>query len=88
MNPLSRFLRHYLLALQFFTRIPVTGPLAEWVGFSPDMLRASAGHFPGVGWLVGGLLAGLNVHRGKVTSQAVAESLGLDFVTPESALAA
>jgi alanine dehydrogenase len=35
-----------------------------------------------------GLLAGLNVHRGKVTSQAVAESLGLDFVTPVSALAA
>ncbi|WP_333569483.1 alanine dehydrogenase [Sphingorhabdus sp.] len=35
-----------------------------------------------------GLLAGLNVHRGKVTSQAVAESLGLDFVAPESALAA
>lgn len=35
-----------------------------------------------------GLLAGLNVHRGKVTSQAVAESLALDFVTPESALAA
>jgi adenosylcobinamide-GDP ribazoletransferase len=60
MNPLSRFLRHYLLALQFFTRIPVTGPLAVWVGFSPDMLRASAGHFPGVGWLVGGLLAGLS----------------------------
>jgi alanine dehydrogenase len=35
-----------------------------------------------------GLLAGLNVHHGKVTSQAVAESLGLDFVTPVSALAA
>ena len=35
-----------------------------------------------------GLLAGLNVHRGQVTSQAVAESLGLDFVTPVSALAA
>ncbi len=49
------FLRHYLLALQFFTRIPVTGRLAEWVGFSPAMLRASAAHFPGVGWLVGGL---------------------------------
>jgi hypothetical protein len=31
--------------------------LARWVGFSPDMLRASAAHFPGVGWLVG--LAGL-----------------------------
>ena len=54
---LSRFFRHYLLALQFFTRIPVTGRLADWVGFSPAMLRASAGHFPGVGWLVGGLVA-------------------------------
>jgi adenosylcobinamide-GDP ribazoletransferase len=47
------FLRHYLLAVQFFTRLPVTGGLARWVGFSPDMLRASAAHFPGVGWLVG-----------------------------------
>jgi adenosylcobinamide-GDP ribazoletransferase len=46
-------LRHYLLAVQFFTRIPVTGALAQWVGYSPAMLRASAAHFPGVGWLVG-----------------------------------
>ena len=51
------FLRHFLLALQFFTRIPVTGRLADWVGFSPAMLRASAAHFPGVGWVVGGLTA-------------------------------
>ena len=50
-------LRHYLLAVQFFTRIPVAGRLADWVGFSPAMLRASAAHFPGVGWLVGGLTA-------------------------------
>ena len=47
------FLRHFLLALQFFTRVPVTGRLADWVGFSPAMLRASAAHFPGVGWVVG-----------------------------------
>ncbi len=46
-------LRHYLLALQFFTRIPVTGRLADWVGYSPALLNASAGHFPGVGWVVG-----------------------------------
>ena len=46
-------LRHFLLALQFFTRIPVTGRLAGWVGYSPRMLNASAGHFPGVGWVVG-----------------------------------
>jgi adenosylcobinamide-GDP ribazoletransferase len=53
----SQFTRHFLLAVQFFTRIPVTGRLADWVGFSPAMLRASAAHFPGVGWLVGGLVA-------------------------------
>ncbi|MFM2049820.1 MAG: hypothetical protein RL682_311 [Pseudomonadota bacterium] len=55
---MSQFIRHYLLAIQFFTRLPVTGALAVWVGFSPAMLRASAAHFPGVGWLVGGFVAG------------------------------
>lgn len=54
---LLQFFRHYLLSLQFFTRIPVTGRLAEWVGYSPTMLRASAGHFPGVGILLGAVLA-------------------------------
>lgn len=54
------FVRHYLLALQFFTRVPVTGRLAAWVGYSPAMLRKSAAHFPGVGWLVG--LAAALVH--------------------------
>ncbi len=53
-------LRHFLLALQFFTRVPVTGRLAAWVGYSPAMLRASAAHFPGVGWLVGGAVAWLS----------------------------
>lgn len=67
-------LRHYLLAVQFFTRIPVTGSLAQWVGFSPAMLRASAAHFPGVGWLVGALVAGL--------------SAGLFAVLPERPMAA
>lgn len=52
-----QFLREYLLAVQFFTRIPVTGRLADWVGFSPAMLRASAAHFPGVGVLVGAVAA-------------------------------
>ena len=56
-RPLSagvcRGARHYLLALQFFTRIPVTGRLALWVGYSPEMLRASSAHFPGVGWRYG-----------------------------------
>ena len=54
-----QLIREFLLAVQFFTRIPVTGALAEWVGFSPAMLRASAAHFPGVGVLVGAVAAGV-----------------------------
>ncbi|MDR2298955.1 MAG: adenosylcobinamide-GDP ribazoletransferase [Comamonas sp.] len=46
-------LRHYLLAVQFFSRIPIHGRLMAWVGWSPEMQRASAAHLPGVGWLVG-----------------------------------
>jgi adenosylcobinamide-GDP ribazoletransferase len=49
----DQFVRHYLVAMQYFTRIPVTGALARWTGFSPDLLRASAIHFPGVGLLPG-----------------------------------
>lgn len=54
-----RFVRHFLLCLQFFTRIPLTGRLAQWVGYSPTMLRDCVGHFPGIGLLVGLLVAGL-----------------------------
>lgn len=57
MQFIRHFLQHYLLAIQFFTRIPITGRLAAWVGYSPQMLRASAAHFPGVGVLVGALVA-------------------------------
>ncbi len=52
-----QIVREYLLAVQFFTRIPITGRLADWVGFSPALLRASAGHFPGVGLVVGAVAA-------------------------------
>ncbi|TAG33812.1 MAG: adenosylcobinamide-GDP ribazoletransferase [Polaromonas sp.] len=48
-----QLVREFLTAVQFFTRLPITGRLAEWVGFSPELLRASAGHFPGVGLVVG-----------------------------------
>lgn len=57
MGFLSQFVREYLLAVQFFTRIPITGRLAGWVGYSPALLRASAAHFPGVGVLAGVLAA-------------------------------
>jgi adenosylcobinamide-GDP ribazoletransferase len=47
-------LRLALLALQLFTRVPVTGRLAAWVGWQPAWLSASARHFPLIGLLVGG----------------------------------
>lgn len=59
-SSLSNFVRHYLLAVQFFTRLPITGRLAGWVGYSPEMLRASAAHFPGVGWLVAAVAMGVH----------------------------
>ncbi|MDB5965066.1 MAG: adenosylcobinamide-GDP ribazoletransferase [Polaromonas sp.] len=61
MDMISRFVREFLLAVQFFTRLPVTGRLAEWVGFSPELQRASLGHFPAIGALVGGLGAAVFV---------------------------
>ena len=42
-----------LLALQFFTRVPVVGALANWVGYTPEMLRASARFFPLIGLAIG-----------------------------------
>jgi adenosylcobinamide-GDP ribazoletransferase len=53
MHFVAAFTREFLIAIQFFTRIPVTGRLAEWVGFSPALLRASAAHFPAVGAVIG-----------------------------------
>ena len=57
MNAVLELVREFLLAVQFFTRVPIVGRLAGWVGFSPTLLRASAGHFPGVGLLVGVVVA-------------------------------
>ena len=74
------FFRHFLLAVQFFTRIPITGKLAAWVGYSPDMLRRSAAHFPGVGWIVGATAAAifgatLFLFKGQAYSSLVAAAL-------------
>jgi adenosylcobinamide-GDP ribazoletransferase len=43
----------FLLAVQFFTRIPVRGRLGTWVGYSAARLSQSTRYFP----LVGGLVA-------------------------------
>ncbi|BDI04911.1 adenosylcobinamide-GDP ribazoletransferase [Sphaerotilus microaerophilus] len=57
MGHLARELRLFLIALQFFTRVPVTGRLADWVGWSPEAMHASARHYPAVGLLVGAFSA-------------------------------
>lgn len=54
---MTQFIRHYLLSLQYFTRIQLPRRLADWVGWCPVMLRACTGHFPGVGMLLGALVA-------------------------------
>lgn len=52
-------LRHLLLAVQFFTRLPLPARVAAWVGFTPALQQASTAYWPAVGWLVGALAAGL-----------------------------
>jgi adenosylcobinamide-GDP ribazoletransferase len=48
-------MRALVLALQYFTRVPLPGALARWTGFDAGLQRASLGHFPGVGLLVAGV---------------------------------
>ncbi|MBF6986625.1 MULTISPECIES: adenosylcobinamide-GDP ribazoletransferase [unclassified Cupriavidus] len=47
-------LRYFFTALGYFTRVPLPGWLARWVGFEPHYLHAAARYFPLVGLLVGG----------------------------------
>jgi adenosylcobinamide-GDP ribazoletransferase len=44
--------RAMVLALQYFTRVPIPPALAQWTGFDAGLQRASLAHFPGVGLLV------------------------------------
>jgi adenosylcobinamide-GDP ribazoletransferase len=46
-----------VLALQYFTRIPLPQRLLDWTGFDEGSQRASLAHFPGAGWVVGGWAA-------------------------------
>jgi adenosylcobinamide-GDP ribazoletransferase len=49
--------RDVLLAVQLYTRVPVTGRLGAWVGYDPARLHRAIAHLPLVGWLVGGVAA-------------------------------
>lgn len=51
-------MRDLVVALQLYTRVPVTGRLGAWLGYDPATLHRAAAHLPLVGWLVGALAAG------------------------------
>ncbi|SDY58760.1 adenosylcobinamide-GDP ribazoletransferase [Hymenobacter psychrophilus] len=54
MNSLLRHhLRLLLLAVQFYTRLPIPA----WVGYSDELLNKATIYFPVIGWLVGGVAA-------------------------------
>ncbi|NJS36787.1 MAG: adenosylcobinamide-GDP ribazoletransferase [Brachymonas sp.] len=75
------FIKHFLLAIQFFTRIPITGKLAAWVGYNPEMLKSSAAHFAGVGWVVGAVAAGVYVALESIISSPYAPLIAACFST-------
>ena len=50
---MTRELRIFFTALQFFTRLPIP----SWVGYDPSWVRASARYFPLIGILVGAVTA-------------------------------
>jgi adenosylcobinamide-GDP ribazoletransferase len=57
MNKLAPSARRMVLALQYFTRLPIPAKVAAWTGFDADMQRASLAHFPGAGLVVGAVSA-------------------------------
>jgi adenosylcobinamide-GDP ribazoletransferase len=56
-NALARSARSLVLAVQYFTRVPIPAALARWTGFSAELQRAGLAHFPGVGWGVAAVAA-------------------------------
>lgn len=74
---MTRQLRLFLVALQCYTRIPVTGRIARWMGWDPAWISPSARYFPAVGIIVGGLSALMYSAAGVVLPHGVAVLLAL-----------
>ncbi len=62
-----------LTAIMFYTRIPVTAKLE----YSPELLNRSTRYFPFIGWLVGGVSAGVFWGLHFVLPQLVAVALSM-----------
>ena len=56
-SPPFSIARSLLLAVQFFTRLPLPASWARWADYSPARMRAAMAHMPAMGWLVGGCAA-------------------------------
>jgi adenosylcobinamide-GDP ribazoletransferase len=69
----------FLLALQFFTRVPVRERLAHWVGYSPERLSQSIRYFPLIGGLLAIFMSAVYVLSALVLPQSVAVILTLAF---------
>ncbi len=72
-------IRLFLVAVQFFTRVPITGRLAQWMGFEPEWISRATRFFPLVGLLVGLACALLYYALIMILPQGVAVALVMVF---------
>ncbi len=72
-------LKIFLIGIQFFTRIPIDGALARWVGFEPDWISRATRFFPLIGLLVAVLMSGCFWLAVQFTTHGVALALTLAF---------
>lgn len=70
---IRRELSYFFLALGYFTRLPVPA----WVGYSADAQAASARYFPALGWVVGGLSAGVFWLALRIWPESIAVALAV-----------
>ena len=69
--------RLFLVALQFYTRVPVAGRLGAWVGWQPEWIAHCTRYLPLVGMLVGLAISVVYVAAALVFPHGVAVLLAL-----------
>lgn len=67
--------RLFIIALQFYTRLPVVGHLSQWANYTPERLSISTRYFTLVGLLVGVVCAGVYWGTHLLWSQPIAAVL-------------
>jgi adenosylcobinamide-GDP ribazoletransferase len=64
--------RLFIIALQFYTRVPVVGRLSDWAHYTPERLSESTRYFPLVGLLVGSVCSAVYWGAQLLWSQPIA----------------